>query len=80
MNGDPAAFDAPFFSITPQGMKDAAPFRLSVYPNADIKIQRLLLWTHSNDGFLRLLTELWKMVRGDYTSACLTLGPKSYSA
>lgn len=30
MNGDPAAFDAPFFSITPQGMKDAAPFRLSV--------------------------------------------------
>lgn len=36
MNGDPAAFDAPFFSITPQGMKGAARFRLLVYRNADM--------------------------------------------
>lgn len=75
MNGDPAAFDAPFFSITPQGMGEAAPFRLPVNPNADMQRQRLLRWTHSNDGFLRLLTELWKTVRGNRTLACLTLEP-----
>jgi acyl transferase domain-containing protein len=55
MNGNPAAFDAPFFSITPQGMNEAARLQL-VNPNADTERQRLLRWTHSNDGFLRLLT------------------------
>lgn len=37
MNGDPAAFDAPFFSITPQGMKQPERFRPSVNPNADMQ-------------------------------------------
>jgi hypothetical protein len=36
MKGDPAAFDAPFFSITAQGKKKTGRFRLSIYPNTDM--------------------------------------------
>ena len=62
MNGDPAAFDAPFFSITAHGRLNAGNSGYSVHSIADARKQRQLRWIHNSDGFWRRLTEPWKMV------------------
>lgn len=74
MNGDPAAFDAPFFSITAQGMWNTRALR----SNADMCEQRQPQWTHSNDGFSRRLIEPWKTVSPSISDP-FSLDPTAYN-